>query len=156
MRLKDVVVGAIMAGAGIVYLRMTAALPARDGVDAGTVPSILAWMMIALGLIEMVGAMRRPAATEVETRAASSGLVTVALTLLLIAGFIAALRPLGFPIATAVYLFLQFLVLTPQSAKRSVPLYAGLAIASSVLIFATFRYAFDLLLPAGPLVAWLN
>lgn len=156
MRLKDVVVGAIMAGAGIVYLRMTAALPARDGVDAGTVPSILAWMMIALGLIELVGALRRPAATEVETRAASSGLVTVALTLLLIAGFIAALRPLGFPIATAVYLFLQFLVLTPQSVKRPVPLYAGLAIASSVLIFATFRYAFDLLLPAGPLVAWLN
>ncbi|MDN5568070.1 MAG: tripartite tricarboxylate transporter TctB family protein [Paracoccus sp. (in: a-proteobacteria)] len=156
MRLKDVIVGFIMAGAGIVYLRMTVALPARDGVDAGTVPSILAWMMIALGLIELVGALRRPAATKVETRAASSGMVTVALTLLLIAGFIAALRPLGFPIATALYLFLQFLVLTPQSAKRSVPLYAGLAIASSVLIFATFRYAFDLLLPAGPLVAWLN
>ena len=88
--------------------------------------------------------------------AAASGLVTVGLTLLLIAGFIAALRPLGFPIATAIYLFLQFLVLTPKSATRSVPLYAGLAIASSVLIFATFRYAFDLLLPAGPLVAWLN
>ncbi|MEE2861578.1 MAG: tripartite tricarboxylate transporter TctB family protein [Pseudomonadota bacterium] len=156
MRLKDVIVGAVMAGAGIAYLRMAAALPERDGVDAGTVPGILAWMMIALGLIELVGALRRPPASEAETRAATSGVVTVGLTLLLIAGFIAALRPLGFPIATAIYLFLQFLVLTPQSTTRSVPLYAGLAVASSVLIFATFRYAFDLLLPAGPLVAWLN
>ncbi|WP_265502426.1 tripartite tricarboxylate transporter TctB family protein [Paracoccus beibuensis] len=156
MRLKDVIVGAVMAGAGIAYLRMAAVLPERDGVDAGTVPTILAWMMIGLGLIELVSALRRPPATQAETRAATSGLVTVGLTLLLIAGFIAALRPLGFPIATAIYLFLQFLVLTPKSASRSVPLYAGLAAVSSVIIFATFRYAFDLLLPAGPLVAWLN
>lgn len=156
MRLKDVIVGAVMTGAGIVYLRMAAALPERDGIDAGTVPTILAWMMVALGVIELIGALRRPPATEVEARAATSGLATVGLTLLLIAGFIAALRPLGFPIATAIYLFLQFLVLTPKAAPRSVPLYAAMAAGAAVVIFATFRYAFDLLLPAGPLVAWLN
>ena len=83
-------------------------------------------------------------------------MVTVALTLALIAGYIAALRPLGFPIATAIYLFLQFMVLTPQGSGRSLPLYAGLAALASGLIFATFRYGFDLLLPAGPLTAMLN
>ena len=87
------------------------------------------------------------------------GSLTIALhwlTLLLIAGFIAALRPLGFPLATALYLFLQFLVLTPRATRPPLPLYAGLAVASAAVIFATFRYGFDLLLPAGPLVAWLN
>jgi len=114
-------------------------------------------MMIALGLIELVGALRRPAvAGEAEETGATAGLLTVGLTLALIAGFIAALRPLGFPIAAALYLFLQFLVLTPRGGRPPVPLYAGLAVGSAVFIFVTFRYGFDLLLPAGPLVAWLN
>ncbi|MBM3605069.1 MAG: tripartite tricarboxylate transporter TctB family protein [Alphaproteobacteria bacterium] len=170
MRLKDVIVGLAMTGAGIIYLRMTAALPTKDGVDAATVPTMLAWMMIALGLAELVGAWRRHSAqatrdltaptlataTVPPAPAVSSGMVTVVLTLVLIAGFVAALRPLGFPIATALYLFLQFLLLTPRSSRPPVALYAGLAAGASALIFATFRYGFDLLLPAGPLVAWLN
>ncbi|WP_410218046.1 tripartite tricarboxylate transporter TctB family protein [Paracoccus sp. (in: a-proteobacteria)] len=168
MRLKDVIVGAAMTGAGIAYLSMAAALPRKDGVDAATVPTILAWMMIALGVIELIGALRRhPAqdsgdqtaptlATATVPPPASSGMLTVGLTLVLIAGFITALRPLGFPIATALYLFLQFLVLTPRSSRPPMGLYAGLAVGCTAVIFAAFRYGFDLLLPAGPLVAWLN
>lgn len=157
MRLRDVIVGGAMTAAGILYLRMGNALPEKDGVDAATVPGILAWMMIALGLVELVGALRRPAvAGEVEATGATAGLLTVGLTLALIAGFVALLRPLGFPIATALYLFLQFLVLTPRGGRPPVPLYAGLAVGAAVFIFVTFRYGFDLLLPAGPLVAWLN
>ncbi|GGH54779.1 tripartite tricarboxylate transporter TctB family protein [Frigidibacter albus] len=158
MRLKDVIVGGVMTAAGILYLRMGNALPEKEGVDAATVPGILAWMMIALGLIELVGALRRPAVAGegAEATGAMGGLLTVGLTLALIAGFIAALRPLGFPIAAALYLFLQFLVLTPRGGRPPVPLYAGLAVGAAVFIFVTFRYGFDLLLPAGPLVAWLN
>lgn len=155
MRLKDVIVGLAMTGAGIAYLRMAGALPAKEGVDAATVPFVLAWMMIGLGLIELVGASRRPATTA-GAAAGWGGTVTVVLTLLLIAGFIAALRPLGFPIATAIYLFLQFMVLAPRAERPPVALYAGLAAGVAAVIFATFRYGFDLLLPAGPLVAWLN
>lgn len=153
MRLKDTVVALAMTGAGLAYLGMTAQLPERDGVDATTVPTILAWMMIGLGLIELVGALRRP---SLPGTTSGGNLVTVALTLVLIAGYVAALRPLGFPIATAIYLFLQFLVLTPRGSGRQFPLYLGLSVAASAVIFATFRYGFDLLLPAGPLVAWLN
>lgn len=158
MRLKDVIVGGAMTAAGILYLRMGNALPEKDGVDAATVPGILAWMMIALGLIELAGALRRPASdgAEAGTGPGAAGLVTVGLTLALIAGFIALLRPLGFPIAAALYLVLQFLVLTPRGGRPPLPLYAGLALASAAVIFVTFRYGFDLLLPAGPLVAWLN
>lgn len=154
MRLKNTIVALAMTGAGIAYLRMIAGVPVRDGVDATTVPTLLAWMMIGLGLIELVGALRQPAAPG--PAAGSANMLTVLLTLLLIAGYIAALRPLGFPIATAIYLFAQFLVLTPRGGRPPVVLYAGLAVAGSALIFATFRYGFDLLLPAGPLVAWLT
>lgn len=154
MRLKDVITGALMTGAGLAYLRLAMDLPEKDGVDAATVPIVLAWMLIALGLIELVGAWRRPAADP--ARGQGGNAVTVGLTLLLIAGFVAALRPLGFPIAASLYLLLQFLVLTPGGRRPPVGLYAGLAVGAAAIIFATFRYGFDLLLPAGPLVAWLN
>lgn len=154
MRPRDVIVGMAMTGAGLGYLRLAGALPERDGVDAATVPTILAWMMIGLGAIELVGALRRP--DDERPKAASGGLLTVALTLALIACYIAALPVLGFPIATALYLFLQFLVLSPPAARPPVAFCAGLAVAAAAIIFATFRYGFDLLLPAGPLVAWLN
>ncbi|MEH6776064.1 MAG: tripartite tricarboxylate transporter TctB family protein [Cereibacter changlensis] len=158
MRLKDVTVGGGMTAAGLVYLGMAGSLPERDGVDAATVPTILAVMMIALGVIELIGALRRPAVVGAGEGQAAGGtdMLTVGLTLALIAGFIALLRPLGFPIATSIYLFLQFLVLTPRGGRPPVLLYAGLALGAALLIFVTFRFGFDLLLPAGPLVAWLN
>lgn len=152
---RNIVVAVMMLGAGVAYLAMATGLPAREGVDAATVPKALAWMMIALGALELVGALRT-AGTAAGQRMPEGGMISVGITLLLIAGFIALLRPLGFPIAAALFLFVQFIVLTPRIRTPNYLFYAALAIMASALIFVTFRYGFDLLLPAGPLIAWLN
>lgn len=155
MRKRNIVVAVLMLGAGVAYLAMAMALPAREGIDAATVPKALAWMMIVLGALELVGAVRTTGATG-SMRMPTGGMATVGVTLLLIAGFIALLRPLGFPVAAALFLFLQFIVLTPQDRRPNYGFYAALAVLAAALIFVTFRYGFDLLLPAGPLIAWLN
>ncbi len=50
---------------------------------------------------------------------------------------------------TVVYLYLQFLILTPVSQKPKHLTYLLISVISSAVIFLLFREAFDLMLPAG-------
>jgi len=156
-RAREFIVGICMLVAGIGYLYMGGQIPRRGTVDAAFVPQVLAWMMIGLGLLQLAQAWRyQPPAFSIPIPALRAGpYVTVLLSLVLIAGFIALLRPLGFPIAAAVFLFFQFFLLTPSDRRPRPLLYAGIAILASTVIFVTFRYAFNLLLPAGPLTRFL-
>lgn len=189
MRHKDLIVALAILGTGVVYMGMSMGVPNREGVDASTVPMLLAAMMIGLGLIELLAVFRKwklplqntttvmgdPAeavaaghgpigdaavATEVRAEAETaaqpgSDMWTVGLTLVLIAAYVAALGRVGFPIATGLYLFVQFIVLTPRAIRPPLAVYGAVAVLASALIFATFRYGFGLMLPAGPLTTIL-
>lgn len=151
-RKSEIFVGLAMLGVGIGYLYMTMQLPRRGAVDATFFPYVLAWAMIGLGALQCIVTLRR------SDFGARSGepmqnvqKLTVLATLGLVALYIFALRQLGFPIATTLFLFAQFIVLTPTGQKLKLPLYALLAVISSAVIFVIFRYGFNLLLPAGPL-----
>ncbi len=50
---------------------------------------------------------------------------------------------------TVVYLFTQFIVLTPVDRKVNYLMYAVIAISTSAAVYLTFRYAFDMILPVG-------
>jgi putative tricarboxylic transport membrane protein len=167
-RAQGALIGVLMLVAGLAYFYMTASLPRRETsgiVDATFFPYVLATLMLLLGALQLLGALRAGGASagtasvlrdpepEVETDRISYA--TVLITLALIAGFAAALQPLGFPIAAAIYLFLQFIVLRPVHRNFGYPVYAGLAVACALIIFVTFRYGFQLLLPAGPLAPFL-
>ncbi|HEV7293009.1 MAG TPA: tripartite tricarboxylate transporter TctB family protein [Devosia sp.] len=155
-RNKNMVIGLAMLAAGLAYLVLIAGLPRRGTIDATFMPYFLAGGMVLLGVLQVVfaGLAPKPAGSVAHgdvQRANRPSYRTVALTLALIAGFTALLRPIGFPFAAALYLFLQFVVLTPPDQKPSFGLYALLAIVCSIVIFTAFRYGFDLILPAGPL-----
>lgn len=155
-RNKELVVGLAMLGVGIGYLYMTMQLPRRGAVDATFFPYALAWAMIGLGALQCLVTLRRSVfAADTEERLQPAQVLTVLATLGLVAAFIAALRPFGFPIAAAGFLFAQFIVLTPSGQKPRLGLYAVLAVLSAIVIFVTFRYGFNLLLPAGPLTRYL-
>lgn len=155
---KELLIGTAMLAAGAFYLYLVTGLPRRGPVDATFIPYVLAGAMILLGLLQLgstlVGPAAGPNAPE-EAGGAAPSYLTVGLTLGLVAVFVALLRPIGFPFAAALYLFFQFVVLTPADQKPNYGLYAVLAIICSTLIFVTFRYGFDLILPAGPLTTML-
>jgi putative tricarboxylic transport membrane protein len=161
-RTNGILVAVLMLAAGLGYLYMTASLPRRGAVDAAFFPYVLASLMVALGLLQLVASLRRPGEPaaprfdpEAEPDAGAPSYGTVLLTLALVAGFTAALRPLGFPIAAAIYLFLQFIVLRPANRNFGYPVYALIAVVAAIVIFVGFRYGFQLLLPAGPLTPFL-
>ena len=157
---KELIIGLVMLGASLTYLVLAQQLPGHDGIDAATVPKLLAGFLSLLGLMQLVSAFAKPkAAAEpaaspapAEAEEPTVEIVepkTVIKTLGLILGYMALLGPVGFPIMTVVYLYLQFLVLTPVNQKARHLTYLLIAVICSALIFLLFREAFDLLLPAG-------
>lgn len=149
---KELVVGAVMLCAGLFYLVMTINLPRRGTIDASTVPYVLAVALCLLGALQLLTARKavRPEATsDDETPSAAADYPTVLKTLALIAIYIALLETVGFIIMTILYLFTQFIVVTPHDQKVKYPSYAIIAVIASVAIYFTFRHGFDLMLPAG-------
>ncbi|WP_192983775.1 tripartite tricarboxylate transporter TctB family protein [Pseudomonas sp. EggHat1] len=156
---KELIIGIAMLGASLAYLVMAQQLPGHDGVDAATVPKLLAGFLSLLGLMQLVSAFAKPkvaaepaSPVPAEAEEQPTEVIeprTVLKTLGLILGYMALLGPVGFPIMTVVYLYLQFLVLTPVKQKARHLTYLLIAVACSAIIFLLFREAFDLLLPAG-------
>lgn len=154
---KELIIGVAMLGASIAYLVMAYRVPGHDGIDAATVPTLLAILLCLLGALQTLSAFGSRAGPAAESDAdapeqTSASVVeplTVLKTLGLILIYVVLLGPVGFPVMTALYLYLQFIVLTPVDHKvRHLP-YAAIAVVTSAVIYLLFREAFDLLLPAG-------
>lgn len=164
-RKKELIIGIAMIGASLAYLVMAYQLPGHDGIDSGTVPALLAGLMLLLGAIQLFTTLtHKPQAAAEPLRRDDGDLPelpsqeparevieprTVVLTLGLMLGYVVLLGPVGFPIMTVVYLYLQFLVLTPVRHKPNHLSYLLISVISSAAIFLLFREAFDLMLPAG-------
>lgn len=155
IRKREFAVGIFFLIVGLGYLYMTSTLPRRQFVDAAFVPYVLAITMCLLGGFQLQAA-RKLDATGAAKEESKADYTTVIKTLALIVAYAALLQPVGFPVMTAVYLFAQFVVLTPTDHKISYPLYGTIAIITSACVYATFRYAFDMILPVGLLNGFIN
>ena len=153
---KELIIGFAMLGTALGYLLMTLKLPGHSGVDAAFVPALLAGMLCLLAAIQLYTAFTAPKAetqplAQLDSDAADNtfDLATVVKTLALIVAYIALMNPVGFPIMTVAYLYLQFIVLTPADHKVRHVTYMVVAVLTSAVIYLLFRQAFDLMLPAG-------
>lgn len=148
---RELLIGVAMLGTGLGYLTMTSQLPGHEGIDATFVPYLLSTLLCLLGGMHLLTVFKAPQAVQGSNEAAADGpdLKTVSKTLALIVGYIALLQPVGFPIMTAVYLYLQFLVLTPLDHKANHLAYGLIAVITSAVVYLLFHQAFDLMLPSG-------
>ncbi len=156
---KELLVGALMLGAGLFYLFLTINLPRKGFIDASTVPYVLSVGLCLLGALQLLIATKatQPPAdpdADADADADSSATTppdypTVFKTLGLIAVYVALLQKVGFPIMTVLYLYAQFIVITPREQKVNHITYIVIAVVTSALIFFTFRQGFDLMLPTG-------
>lgn len=152
---REFAVGIFILAIGLGYLYMTSSLPRKQFVDAAFVPYILSITMCALGVFQLWEASRLPADSS-SGNEGKADYLTVTKTLGLITAYAALLEPIGFPIMTIVYLFVQFIVLTPADKKISFPMYAIIAVVTSATVYSTFRYAFDMMLPIGLLNGFID
>ena len=145
---REFAVGAFFLAVGLGYLYLTSNLPRKQFIDAAFVPYVLSVTMCLLGVLQLWQA-HKLGASEASGAGDKADYRTVAKTLGLIVAYAALLEPVGFPIMTVVYLFTQFIVLTPVDKKVNYVLYGVIAIATSAAVYMTFRYAFDMILPVG-------
>ena len=154
-RKREFALGVVMLCAGLFYLLLTYQLPRKGGIDAAFVPEVLGVLMCILGIMQLVAA-KRIAVAAADSEASGNNVEakpvdypTLLRTAGLIVGYVALLNFVGFPIVTAVYLYLQFLVLSPTGRKNPHLAYGAIAVVTAILIYVTFRFGFDLMLPAG-------
>jgi putative tricarboxylic transport membrane protein len=151
---NELFAGLAMLGAGVAYLVMTLNLPRRGFVDAAFVPWVLAVALCLLGALQLWAWRKLPdkrAEPEPESEQAAEPIEysTVIKSVALVLLYTALMEFVGFPIMTALYLYAQFIVLTPADQKIKHLRYAFIAVLAAVLIYFIFRHGFDLLLPVG-------
>lgn len=117
----------------------------KNDVGSGFFPKVIAVAIIAVSLIRLVMTLLEPVGEKKESNSDKAG---GWLSILLIGAYVVAFRPVGFIIDTAVYLFLQMLVLTPKE-KRNIPLLGVIAIVAPLCIYTLFVYAINTPLPKG-------
>lgn len=164
---KDLCFGFIVLGIGVAYLVLALRLPRGGGIDSATVPLFLAVLMTALGVIQIVGAVRGTfrSGNERDKKPGPEGMnaapgkdappgpdyKTVAMTAVLIFLYVALLDFLGFMVMSALYLFVQISVLKPKCEKANRAGYAAISVATATLVYYLFFWAFDIMLPHGEL-----
>ena len=145
---REFTTGGFFLAIGLGYLYMASALPRKQFIDAAFVPYVLAIIMCLLGVMQLWAAKKMVVGKQAE-EGEKADYRTVSKTLGLIVAYAAFLQPVGFPIMTIVYLFAQFIVLTPADKKVNYPMYGTIAIITSITVYVLFRYAFDMILPVG-------
>jgi len=147
LKQRELTIGIVMVIVGAAYLAATHYVPDKPGVDAATVPFILGLLMCLLGAVQLGTAFKLGARAHEATEPVDYG--TTLKTIALVVAYMALLTPVGFLIMTALYLFIQFIVLTPAGRKPGYLAYAAIAVVTSVSVYMLFRYAFDMVLPVG-------
>lgn len=126
---------------------------AAVGVGSAFVPRLTAGLLLVVGLVLLRNGWRaRAVPRENESSEQGSQVFTgtsaVALSIALMAGYLALLEPLGYLFASMLYGFLQILVLN-KNAKRNYMMFAVLAACSAAAFYYVFVQLFEISLPSG-------
>lgn len=127
-----------------------------SGVTARFFPTLICAVGLGLSAIEFAAALLRGNRARRSAQAPADGAdaggrdaaVKSALSVLLIVAYLTLCAPLGFAVASALYLFCQILILTPGWRRRW-PLYAVISAAVSLVCYVFFCNVFHLMLPRG-------
>ncbi len=142
-----------LALAGIVYVASFSIKKlVISRIGAAFVPQLAAYLLAGLSIVLIIQALLLKAVPEAdkshETSSRRETRFALWSTIVLLTIYGAVLAPVGFLIATTLYLFIQFIVLAGNKKKNFV-LLGLLSVATSVAIYTLFVYGFDLMLPAG-------
>ncbi len=152
---------------GIVFLLLCVAVYHSSGsirvfapnsgsyINAQFFPKLISAALGIVSVFQIVSGIRSVHAAAPSEEGVSSGgmsrggMLRIVATLVLLALYVALMKDVGFLIMTALYIFVQALILTPGDRVR-LPFITGLAVISSSLIYFLFVNVLSMMLPRAP------
>ena len=160
---KDITSGALIGAVSIIYLLLTCKVSIFTGPGAaplsarfvpamwGTILLILSVLLLVRGLRNRKAALQKRGAAE-QSRFSLKGFylqnTEVILTFAVLAAYIYLLKPVGFLIMSALYIFAEALILSKRGKRRVITALV-LAVTASVLIDFVFVRLLYVMLPKG-------
>lgn len=161
---RDLILGVVMLLFSGFYLYFARQIKTRPKLtpsyaSAQIMPTLLGVILAALSVACIVQGVRKmkeaPSGQETENKADRADVIAVALTFAVIVGYVLILPVLGFCLATVIFLIAQMVILSPPE-KRSIPLFAIVAVVFTAVVFVAFRVGLSQLLPRGPIESLLG
>ncbi len=158
-RRLGILAGCIFVIVGAVAFMVALTIPRRMpvGIDSGVLPEIFSAALFACGVLLAAPPRSPPTGTRTPTCPThpsrtfppqSPRGLALFLNIVLIVGYVVSLPYLGFIISSAIFFFLQLVLLDGLSARGLVRS-AVFAVVATAVIWLLFDKGFGLLLPAG-------
>lgn len=148
-RYAELILGLIILTLGLFYFILTNNLPNKATIDSRFLPYILSGFLFILSLIQIKTGMKIIKDGKRKKSEEDLDYSTFIKTITIIILYIGFLNILGFIISTIMFLFLEFIILTPDRLKKNYILYLFIALITSLLVYFLFRYGLNLILPRG-------
>lgn len=155
---KELIIGCSFALFAGLYLAGCAMIPKRSlaMVGAEFVPYLLGYFLLFLAgcqIVTALNARRKTAASDGEAPPENGEQTGDGIGLLITFGllcvYIALIEPLGFILASMVYLLCQMTILVPKNEPKRYGLHLVIAIVLPVIAYYVFRSGLNLVLPVG-------
>ncbi len=146
---SELILGIIIFSLGLFYFLLTNKIPAKDRIDSRFLPYLLSGFLFVLSAIQISRGWEFIKSGKVKKDKEESDYLTFIKTLSLIILYIGFLNILGFIISTVIFLFLEFIVLTPSRIKKNYILFFFISLVTSFMVYFLFRYGLNLILPRG-------
>ncbi len=149
---KDIIISIVflLFGIGLYVASLSVTSLIQNDVGPAFMPKIVAAAIIILAATKLIFALKNNSKSYVTKKEVDEdkkgGMLTIAALLL----YVTLFDVLGFIVSTVLYLFAQFMILSNKN-NRKISLFGILAVIVPLIIYFTFVYGFDLILPSGVL-----
>ncbi|MBQ7155878.1 MAG: tripartite tricarboxylate transporter TctB family protein [Synergistaceae bacterium] len=135
-------------GAAMIYFVKDVRRVIRSDVGSAFVPTLIGWCIIATGAAKLLFSIFTGLKSENKKIVFNQDFFGGVGTIVLMVLYMLAFEPVGFVVASAVYLFLQMLLLS-DSTNRHILVFALVAVLLPVAVDALFVFVIKMPLPVG-------
>lgn len=149
-RQKDILCSVVFLvfGAVMLYLSFGVRHKIAEDVGSGYVPKFIAILILITSGAKLVLSVRDKSEAGKKKQDSDSDLLGGLGTIGLMLAYMMTLKPLGFILSSAVYLFLQILLMSNKDNRKLV-LFGVIGVVLPVAIYALFNYVIKMPLPKG-------
>ncbi len=135
-------------GAAVIYFVKDVRRVIRTDVGSAFVPTLIGWCIVATGASKLLYTLFTGLKEENKKIVFDQDFFGGVGTIVLMVLYMLAFEPVGFIVASAVYLFLQMLLLSDKTNRRPL-LFAIVAVILPVAVDALFVFVIKMPLPVG-------